>query len=113
MSFAKIASVVVALHLIMAGFFFFKPPLNYFAVICLSTIIVWAIVFSLGRRKRWACIIAGLLLQVIIQQIAYHWWLREQVGICWPLAQFLGLQYLVAFRLGSSPQDAPEMRNSA
>lgn len=105
----KIASVVVALHLIVLGFFFFKPPLNYFAVICLSTVIVWLVVFLFGKRRKWAAIVAGSLLQLAIQQVAYHAWLSDQAGVWWPLVQFLSLQYVVvvALRLGSSPDDTP------
>ena len=101
----KIASVVVALHLIVLGFFFFKPPLNYFMVTCLSTVIVWSAVFSFGKRRKWAAIIAGSLLQLAIQQVAYHSWLSDQPRVWWPLAQFLSLQYVVALSLGRSPDD--------
>lgn len=93
---------MVALPLIVLGFVFFKPPLNYFAVICLSTIMVWAAVFSFKRSLR-AAIITGSLLQLAIQQVAYHSWLSTQTSIWWPLVQFLALQYVVALRLGNSP----------
>jgi hypothetical protein len=103
----KIASVVVALHLIVLGFFFFKPPVNYFAVTCLSTVIVWAAVFAWVKRKRWVGITAGLLLQLAVQQVAYHAWLSDQAGVWWPLVQFLALQYVIALRLSSSLDDIP------
>ena len=106
MKVVKIASVVLALHLIVLGFFFFKPPLNYFAVTCLSTVIVWSMVFSFGKRRKRAAIIAVSLLQLAIQQVAFHAWLSDQASVWWPLAQFLSLQYVVALRLGSSPDDA-------
>lgn len=102
MKIVKVLSAVVALHVIVLGFVFFKPPLNYFAVMCLSTIMVWAAVFSFRRRPR-AAIIAGALLQIIIQQVAYHAWLSSQTSVWWPLAQFLSLQYVVALRLAVSP----------
>ncbi|MBI3850529.1 MAG: hypothetical protein HY298_09715 [Verrucomicrobia bacterium] len=101
----KIASVVVTLHLIVLGFFFFKPPLNYFMVTCLSTVIVWSAVFSCGKRRKWAAIITGSLLQLAIQQVAYHAWLSDQARVWWPLAQFLSLQYVVALSLGRLPDD--------
>ena len=50
---------------------------------------------------------AGLLLQLAIQQVAYHVWLSSQAGVWWPLVQFLCLQYVVALRFGSSPDDPP------
>jgi len=102
----KIASVVAAVHLIVLGFFFFKPPLNYFAVMCLSTIVVWSAVFSFGKGRKRAAIIAGLLFQLVTQQVAYHAWLSGQAGVWWPLAQFLALQYVIVLHLGSSPEDA-------
>jgi predicted PurR-regulated permease PerM len=108
MKFAKISSVVVALHVIVLGFFFFRPPVNFFAVTCLSTIIVWPVVFSVGQRKRLASITGAVVLQLVIQQVAFHAWLTETTGRWWPLAQFLGLQYVVALRLGNSPRAAPE-----
>jgi len=42
----RIASVVLALHVTVLGFFLFKPPLNYFMVTCLSTVVVWTAVFA-------------------------------------------------------------------
>ena len=47
MKVVKILSVVVALHFIVLGFVFFKPPLNYFAVACLSTILVFVVLWYL------------------------------------------------------------------
>jgi hypothetical protein len=102
----KIALVVLALHLIVLGFFFYKPPLNYFVVACLSTVIVWSAVFSFGKRRKQAAIIAGSVLQIAIQQVTYHAWVSDQAGVWWPLTQFLSLQYLVALRLFNSPDDA-------
>lgn len=103
---AKITSVIVALHLVVLGFFFFKPPLNYFLVACLSTVVVWPTVFSLGWRRKRAATIAGSLLQLITQQVTYQVWLSGQTGVWWPLLQFVALQYVVALRLGGSPDEA-------
>ena len=104
MRIIKILSLVVALHLIGLAFLFYKPPLNYFAVSCLSTILVWAAVFKCRRRLR-AAITAGALLQLAIQQVTYHIWVAPQISIWWPLLQFLSLQYVVALRLGSSREN--------
>ena len=100
MKVAKIVSVILALHVIVLGFFFYKPPAYYFLIICLSTVIVWSVVFSFSSGKRRAGIIAGLLLQVAIQQAAFHTWASDQ-NVWWPLAQFLALQYVMALRLAS------------
>ena len=102
----KIASVVVAVHLIVLAFFFFKPPVNYFTVMCLSTAIVWSAVFAFSRRKKWAGIIAASLLQLVIQQVAYHAWLSAQAAMWWPLVQFIALQSVVALRIGTPPEVA-------
>lgn len=101
MKVVKIASVVLALHLIVLSFFFYKPPVNYFVVICLSTVIVWSVVFSISSLKRRAGIIAGLVLQLAIQQAAFHAWVSDHTGVWWALAQFLSLQYVLALRLAS------------
>jgi hypothetical protein len=105
----RIVSVVVALHLIVLSFFFYKPPVNYFLVVCFSTVIVWPLVFSLSRRKGRAGIIAGFLLQLAIQQVAFLLWVSGQAGGWWPLAQCVSLQYVAALRLGSSPKDTSAM----
>ncbi len=98
---AKIALVVLALHLIVLGFFFYKPPVNYFTVVCFSTVIVWPITFSLSKRRKWAGLIAGLVVQVAIQQVAYHVWLSREASLWWPLVQFLALQYVLVLRLAA------------
>jgi hypothetical protein len=102
----KIASVVVAVHLIVLTFFFFKPPVNYFVVTCLSTVIVWSAAFGFSGRKKWAGILAASLLQLVIQQVAYHAWVSVQAAVWWPLVQFIALQYVVALRIGSPPEEA-------
>ena len=107
MQAVRIALVVVALHLIFVAFFFFKPPINYFAVTCLSTIIVWSAVFAWFKRGRWVGITVGALLQLAVQQITYHAWLSGQADIWWPLVQFIALQYVIALRLSSSRDDTP------
>lgn len=101
MKIAKIAGLILALHLIALGFFFYKPPADYFVVICVSTVIVWPAALSLCRRRKWAGLIGGLLVQVVIQQVAYHYWLAGETTIWWPLAQFLGLQYIMALRIAA------------
>ena len=102
----KIASVVVAAHLIALAFFFFKPPVNYFVANCLSTVIVWPAAFAFSKRKKWAGIIAASLLQLAIQQVAYHAWVSVQAAVWWPLAQFIALQYVIALRIGSPQKEA-------
>ncbi len=103
---AKIASAIIAFHLIVLPFFFFNPPVNYFVVTCLSTIIVWSAAFSLSRRKKRAGIIAASLLQLVIQQVAYHAWVSVQAAVWWPLVQFIALQYVVALRISGPPEKA-------
>lgn len=99
----RIALSVVAAPLVLVAFFFFKPPVEYFTAICLSTIAVWPVVFAAGRKRKWPSIVAGSLVQLLVQQLAYHLWLANQAGLWWPLIQFLSLQYIVALRL--SPAD--------
>lgn len=101
----KIASLVLAVHLIVLPFFVFKLPLNYFAVTCLSTVIVWSAAFAFSRRKKWASIVAASLLQLVIQQVAYHAWVSVQAAVWGPLVQFIALQYVVALRIASPPEE--------
>jgi hypothetical protein len=101
----KTASVVLAVHLIVLAFFFFKPPGNYFMATCLSTLVVWSVVFSAKWRGRRIAIVAGCLFQLLFQQVLFHVWVSGQAGIWWPLLQFLSLQYVVVVRLSSSAGD--------
>jgi hypothetical protein len=107
MKAVRIALVVVALPLIFVAFYFFKPPLNYFAVTGLSTIIVWSAVFTWFKQRRWAGMTVGALLQLAIQQVAYHAWLADKADLWWPLVQFIALQYVIALRLSGSRDDTP------
>jgi len=102
MKAVRIALVVVALALTFVAFYFFKPPLNYFAVTGMSTIIVWSLVFAWCKHRRWAGMTVGALLQLAIQQVAYHAWLADKADPWWPLVQFIALQYVIALRLSSS-----------
>lgn len=97
-----IVSVVAALALITLPFFFYRPTVNYFAVICLSTIVVWSAAFACFARRRWLGIIVGAVLQLALQQVAYHAWLSGQADIVWPLVQFIALQYVIVLRLSGS-----------
>jgi hypothetical protein len=106
-----IASVVAALALIALPFFFYKPTVNYFAVSCVSTIVVWSAVFAWFTRRRWLGISVGAVLQLAIQQVAYHAWLSGQAGIGWPLVQFIALQYVIALRLSGSRDETSATRS--
>ena len=66
--------------------------------------LVRSVAFS--RRKKWAGIIAASLLQLAIQQVAYHAWVAVQAAVWWPLVQFIALQYVIALRIGSAPENA-------
>jgi hypothetical protein len=100
--FLKIPLVVLALHLIVLSFFFFKPESKYLMVIVLSTITVWPFAFYLDKSGKWTTILAGSLVQLFVQQIAFHSW-AQNVAPLWPFLQFVSVQYIVAWRL-SSPE---------
>ena len=104
--YVRIAPVILAVHLIVLAFFFFKPRLNYFVLVCLSTMFVWSLVFAFGKWRLKTAIVIGWLIQIGIQQFAYHSWLRDQAGLWWPLLQFNALQYLIVLRLNSPPEHA-------
>jgi len=99
----KFLAVVMALHLIVLPFFIFKLPVNYFGVVCLSTVVVWSAVFSFGAPKKRTAMISGALFRPAVQEIAYQAWLSNEASVWGLLAQFLSLQYMVVLSLGSPP----------
>jgi len=96
-SFTRIASVVIALHLLLLSFFVFRPPAKYFLVTCIGTIVVCGLLFSIKMRKTWVRVVAGLLLPLATQQAVFQFWRCELPGVWWPLVQFLSFQYLVVY----------------
>jgi len=99
----RIAAIVVALHVLVLSFFMSKPPAKYFFATCMGTVVVWGIVFSLKEQRRRAGIVVGLVVALVIQQVAFHVWRSELAGIWWPLVQFLSIQCVVVSSLSSSP----------
>lgn len=98
----RVASVVVALHVLLASLFLSPHPGKYAFSACLATIVIWGTLYYLKQHQRSAGIIAGFLLALVVQQIAFHVWRSEFADIWWPLVQFLSLQYVVAGALRSS-----------
>ena len=106
-----IITIMAALALIALPFFFYKPTVNYFAVTCVGTIVVWSGVFAWFTQRSWLGITVGAVLQVAIQQVAYHAWLSGQAGIGWPLVQFIALQYVIVLRLSGERDQSSVTRS--
>ena len=104
MKFTRVDLDVAAVHLIFLGFFFFKPEVHYFVVICVSSAVVWSSAFALRAPKRFVLPVA-FVLQVVLQQAAYQRWMVGQVGVIWPLAQFIALQYIMVLSLSRPDPD--------
>ena len=104
MKFTSIALAIAATHLIFLAFFFFKPPVHYFAVTCVSTVLVWGSAFAIRRVKRRVVIPLAFVVQILVQQAAYRTWMPE-VGAGWPLAQFIALQYVVVLSISRPDAD--------
>jgi hypothetical protein len=92
----------MALHLLVLSFFVSIPPAKYFFATCMGTVVVWGLVFSLKEQQRKVGIAVGLLLALVIQQLAFQIWRSELAGIWWPLLQFFSLQYVVILSLSRS-----------
>ena len=101
MRLAKILLMVIAVHLAVLSFLFFKPAAEYFAATGLSTIVIWATLLNGLKKNGMVPVLIAFFILISIQQTAYYLWQKTTAGIGWPLAQFLALQYIVVTRLRS------------
>lgn len=93
-------AVVVALHVTVLSIAFGLRHIGYILAATLSAPFVWGVVFFLKGQKRRAGLIAGVLVSLAIQQVAYQAWKTEFPGFWWPLAQFGALHVVVAYGIG-------------
>ena len=96
----QVAFVIVALHVAVLSIAFGLRHFGYLIAATLSAAFIWSVVLFLNERKRRAGIIAGVILGLVIQQVAYHHWKTDLPGIWLQLAQFGAVQFLVAYGLG-------------
>jgi hypothetical protein len=96
----RVAEVIVALLVTVLSIAFGLRHFGYIIAATLSGALIWGVVFFLNERKRRAGLIAGVLVALVVQQVAYHAWRAELPGFWWPLALFGALQFLVAYGIG-------------
>ena len=99
-SLVPIVAVVVALHVVMLSLVVGLRHPGYILAATLSATVIWGVVFFLNERRRRAGSIAGAVVCLAVQQMAYEVWKAELPGFWWPLAQFGALQLLAAYGLG-------------
>jgi hypothetical protein len=96
----RLAVVIAALHVAVLSIVFGLRHVGYILAATLSATFIWGVVFFLNERKRRAGFIAGVVVGLVVQQVAYQVWKAELPGFWWPLAQFGALQFLVAYGIG-------------
>jgi len=101
-SLFRLLACIAALHVAALSFAFGPRHIGYILAATLSATLIWGVVFLLNRRKRRAGIIAGVVVGLAVQQVAYQVWKAELPGFWWPLAQFGTLQFLVACGIGKT-----------
>ena len=94
---AGIVLLVVALHVAVASLVLGPRHVGYMVSATLSATLIWGGVFLLNERKRQAGVVAGIVVGLAVQQVAYQVWKAQLGGCWWPLAQFGALQSLVAW----------------
>jgi hypothetical protein len=72
---------------------------GYLLSAALSATLIWGVVYVLSERRRRAGLIAGVVIGLAMQQVAYWVWKMQLPGFWWPLAQFGALQFLVVYVL--------------
>lgn len=92
--------MIAALHMAVLSFAFGPRHLGYILTAILSGTLILGGIFLLSGRKRRAGFIAGLVVWLAIQQVAYQIWKDELPGYWWALAQFAALQSLIAVGIG-------------
>ena len=95
----RLAACIAALHVAALSILFGLRQIGYILAASLSATLIWGAVFTLSLPRRRAGMIAGMVLGLIVQQIAYQVWKAELPGLWWPLAQFAAVQFLMAYGL--------------
>ena len=99
-SFFHLMAVIAALYVALLSFFIGLRHLGYIMTAMLSAILIWSVLCFLNNRKHRAGFIAGIVIGLAVQQVAYQVWKSELPGFCWPLLQFGALQCLIAYGMG-------------
>ncbi len=92
-----IVLLVAALHVAVVSLVFGPRHVGYMVSAALSATLIWGGVFVLNGWKRPAGAVAGVVVGLAVQQVAYQVWKEQLGGFWWPVAQFGALQSLVAW----------------
>jgi hypothetical protein len=101
-SLFRLMACIAALHVTVLSVAFGPRHMGYLLTATLSATLIWGVVFFLSERKRRRGVIAGVVVGLVVQQVAVHVWKAELPGFWWPLAQFGALQLLVACGIGKT-----------
>lgn len=99
------AVVVSALHVVVLSILFGSAHRTYLLVSVTSGIAIWTTVPLIFAHRRWVGIGAGVVLAIIIQQLAFRAWRAELAGFWWSLAQFAALQLLIGLGMGKAVRE--------
>jgi hypothetical protein len=94
--------VIAALHLLALSMVAGLRHLGYILAALLSAALIWSAVFFLCGRRPHTGLIAGVVVGLAVQQVAYSAWRTELPGFWWSLAQFGALHTLVGFGIGKN-----------
>lgn len=92
-----IVALVAALHVAVLSLVFGPRHMSYALAAALSATLIWGGVLLLSERKRQAGFVAGLVVGLAVQQVAYRVWKAQLPGFWWPLAQFEAVHFLVGY----------------
>ncbi|HEY5909869.1 MAG TPA: hypothetical protein VJA21_04615 [Verrucomicrobiae bacterium] len=98
-SVTGIVLLVAAVHVAAVSILFGPRHAGYLMSAALSAALIWGGVFVLNKRKRPAGAVAGVVVGLAVQQVAYQVWSSQLGGFWWPVGQFWALQCLVAWGL--------------
>jgi hypothetical protein len=99
-SLFRLMAIIAALHVGVLSVAFGLRHIGYILAATLSATLIWGVVFLLKERLRRARIIGAVVAGLVVQQVAYQVWKAELPGFWWSLAQFVALQFLVAYGIG-------------
>jgi hypothetical protein len=91
----RLVAVIAGLHLFAVSIALGPRCIAYIVAAYLSAVAVWDVVSLARKERRRVGWVAGLLVIVVIQQMAYHRMKSALPGVWWPLVQFFAVQLLI------------------
>lgn len=110
-SLFRLVAAIAAVHVAVLSMIFGRRHVGYILAATLSATLIWGVVFFLNERKRRAGGIAGVIVSLAVQQVAYQVWKAELPGFWWPLAEFGALQFLIGLGISrpKRPHELPTL----